>query len=146
VALAAASDPTTPLDARRFLDAIEPCHGLPVFSTRLTRLRYVLQDGRPDRARRALGNGARALQSVPAAILAFLRAPDDPERVVKFAVKLGGATDSVAAMAGALVGARVGAAGLPQDLLARLEAGAAISRCAEVLSCSLDRARPAVAG
>jgi poly(ADP-ribose) glycohydrolase ARH3 len=69
-----------------------------------------------------LGNGIAALQAVPAALAAFLGAPDDPRTVLVRAVTIGGDTDTIAAMAGAMVGARVGARGLPADLLDRLEA------------------------
>ena len=63
-----------------------------------------------------------AVEAVPAAVAAFLGAPDDPEDVLVRAVSIGGDTDTIAAMTGALVGARVGATGLPDRLLGRLEA------------------------
>lgn len=54
-------------------------------------------------------NGAFALESVPAALYCFLRAPDDPRQVILTAVNAGRDADSVASMAGNLVGARCGA-------------------------------------
>ncbi len=68
-----------------------------------------------------LGNGIAAVEAVPAALAAFLRAPEEPRAVLAGAVALGGDTDTIAAMAGALVGARVGASALPRHFLGRLE-------------------------
>jgi len=56
-----------------------------------------------------LWTGAFALESVPAAFYAFLRAPDDPAAVVLGAASCSHDTDTTASMAGNLVGARVGA-------------------------------------
>jgi ADP-ribosylglycohydrolase len=58
--------------------------------------------------------------SVAWALYAFLRSPDDYWETVCTAIGVGGDTDTMAAMAGALAGARVGAAGLPADLVGRL--------------------------
>jgi poly(ADP-ribose) glycohydrolase ARH3 len=65
--------------------------------------------------------GVDALRSVFAALDLFLTTPDEPLTVLRRAVLLGGDTDTVAAMAGALVGAAVGVSGLPAHLLHRLE-------------------------
>ncbi len=54
-------------------------------------------------------------------LYAFLRSPDDYLQSVCTAIGRGGDTDTTAAMAGALAGARVGSPGLPSELLARLE-------------------------
>jgi hypothetical protein len=51
-------------------------------------------------------------------MLAFLRHPDDFVACVRFAVSGGGDTDTTAAMAGALCGARVGVHGIPTAWLA----------------------------
>jgi ADP-ribosylglycohydrolase len=58
--------------------------------------------------------------SVLWSLYAFLRSPDDYWETVCTAVAVGGDTDSMAAMAGAMSGARVGVAGLPRDLLDHL--------------------------
>src|SRR5207248_3538010 len=54
-------------------------------------------------------NGAFALESVPAALYCFLRTPDDPREVILTAVNAGYDADTVASMAGNLVGACRGA-------------------------------------
>lgn len=53
-------------------------------------------------------------------LLAALRSPDDLPEAVRVAIWIGGDTDTMAAMAGAIVGARVGTAGLPPDVVGRL--------------------------
>ncbi|MBA4187826.1 MAG: dinitrogenase reductase [Planctomycetaceae bacterium] len=55
--------------------------------------------------------------TVPVALYAWLRHPDDYRAAVQATIRCGGDTDTVAAVAGAIVGARVGKAGIPPDLL-----------------------------
>ncbi|MCI0355014.1 MAG: ADP-ribosylglycohydrolase family protein, partial [Acidobacteria bacterium] len=50
----------------------------------------------------------------------FLRSPDDYWETVCTAIAVGGDTDTMAAMAGAISGARLGIAALPAGLLERL--------------------------
>ncbi len=87
-----------------------------------------------------LGNGISAAEAVPAAIAAFLGAPDDPRAAVVRAVTLGGDTDTIAAMAGAMAGAHRGAAALPEAALERLEGRAELVRLADAL---VELSRPA---
>jgi poly(ADP-ribose) glycohydrolase ARH3 len=54
-----------------------------------------------------------ALGSVPVALAVFLRHPDDPVDAITEAISLGGETDAIAAMTGALVGARCGESTVP---------------------------------
>jgi poly(ADP-ribose) glycohydrolase ARH3 len=68
-----------------------------------------------------LGNGIEALESVPTAIAAFALTPASYEDVIANAIFLGGDTDTIAAMAGALAGALQGTQGLPQRLVPLLE-------------------------
>lgn len=56
--------------------------------------------------------GAFALESVPAAIFAFLRSPGDPRSVLLTGANASHDTDTIAAMAGNLVGAWLGAEAL----------------------------------
>jgi poly(ADP-ribose) glycohydrolase ARH3 len=68
--------------------------------------------------------GAFALESVPAAIYAFLRTPDDPREVLVTAANASHDTDTIASMAGNLAGAWLGADRLQSELgdwLSRLE-------------------------
>lgn len=67
-----------------------------------------------------LGNDATGHRSVPAAIYAALASPD-PAGALICAVRLGGDTDTIASMAGAIAGARDGAAALPPRWMNALE-------------------------
>jgi ADP-ribosyl-[dinitrogen reductase] hydrolase len=67
-----------------------------------------------------LGTGVDARESVPSAFVAATRAAVFEEAVFA-AVRAGGATDTVGAIAGALAGARFGASGIPQPLIDDLE-------------------------
>ena len=68
-----------------------------------------------------LGNGIEALESVPTAIACFSVWPEDFLETACGAVFLGGDTDTIAAMAGAISGAYLGTAGIHPKLIARLE-------------------------
>jgi poly(ADP-ribose) glycohydrolase ARH3 len=85
----------------------------------------------------ALGNRIEALHSVPTAIASFALAPESFEAAVCNVIFLGGDTDTLAAMAGALSGAYLGAGRLPGRLVGLLESspkgGAYIRQLAERL-------------
>jgi ADP-ribosylglycohydrolase len=66
------------------------------------------------------GVSSEVTGSVCWSLYAFLRSPDDYWETVCTAIGAGGDTDTTAAMAGGILGARVGVKGLPQELLARL--------------------------
>jgi poly(ADP-ribose) glycohydrolase ARH3 len=68
-----------------------------------------------------LGNGIEALESVPTAVASFALTPESFEATVSNVIFLGGDTDTLAAMAGALSGAYLGAARLPSRLVGLLE-------------------------
>ena len=70
----------------------------------------------------ALGNRPTANESVPAAIYAAA-AHESIEGAITFAVRCGGDTDTIAAMAGAIAAARTGASNIPTRWLDALEQG-----------------------
>jgi poly(ADP-ribose) glycohydrolase ARH3 len=84
-----------------------------------------------------LGNRIEALHSVPTAIASFALTPESFEATVSNVIFLGGDTDTLAAMAGALSGAYVGAGRLPGRLVGLLESSpkgrAYLQRLAEQL-------------
>lgn len=89
-------------------------------------LRRQLSDARamaPDDPVSRFGNGIRADRSVITAIACFAADPDDYAAVLAHAIGLGGDTDTIAAMAGAVSGARLGIAAVPRHLLDALEDG-----------------------
>ena len=89
----------------------------------------------PAQAAAELGSTTAAIQSVPAALLAA-SAPTF-EEAVTYAVRCGGDTDTVAAMAGAIAGARHGASAIPQRWLDALEDGPKGRRHVEALATDL---------
>lgn len=68
-----------------------------------------------------LGNGIEAMESAPTAIASFALAPENYAETIGNVIFLGGDTDTMAAMAGGISGAYLGAGGIPEVLLARLE-------------------------
>lgn len=81
---------------------------------------------------RRLGTGVAARESVPAAVAALLAGRDVRSTLIT-AVCLGGDTDTIAAMAGAMAGAVYGASGIPEQLLGRLEASGRLDALATAL-------------
>jgi poly(ADP-ribose) glycohydrolase ARH3 len=69
----------------------------------------------------ALGNRIDALNSVPTAIAAVALTPESYEATIASVIFLGGDTDTLAAMAGAVSGALLGAGRLPGRLVNLLE-------------------------
>lgn len=67
-----------------------------------------------------LGNGIEAFNSVPTAIFSFI-AHTTFEASLIHAVSLGGDTDTIAAMCGAIAGAKYGLEGIPERWLIKLE-------------------------
>jgi ADP-ribosylglycohydrolase len=74
----------------------------------------------PTEAAEWRGISTHVAPSVAWSLYAALRNPDDYWTAVRTAIEPGGDTDSMAAMAGGIVGARVGKAGLPNALLCAL--------------------------
>lgn len=75
----------------------------------------------PDDSLWTLGNGLEAHRSVPTSIVCFARNPDSFLDAISTAISLGGDTDTLAAMTGAISGARLGIAAIPEQLVNRLE-------------------------
>ena len=70
-----------------------------------------------------VGNGIRASEAVAAALWAFLRYWQTPEECIIRAVGFGGDTDTIGAMAGALVGALHGSSWIPARWYDNIENG-----------------------
>jgi poly(ADP-ribose) glycohydrolase ARH3 len=116
----------------------EACQGLAGDTIRAA-IEFVLdlaaQGGDVVETVRARGTGVAARESVPAAVAAVL-VGDDLTSTLVAAIELGGDTDTIAAMAGALAGARYGEGSLPTRLLERLEAREEIGELAAALLAS----------
>jgi ADP-ribosylglycohydrolase len=74
----------------------------------------------PAHSDRWQGISAFVIPSVLWSLYAFLRSPDDYWETMCTAIWVGGDTDTMAAMAGAISGARVGQGSLPPSLLSRV--------------------------
>ncbi|XP_063221231.1 ADP-ribosylhydrolase ARH3-like isoform X2 [Bacillus rossius redtenbacheri] len=91
---------------------------------------------------RQLGNNVAALFSVPTAIYCFLRAQEDIEgiktdnpfrRTLQYAISLGGDTDTIASMAGAIAGAYYGHGAISEALQRHCELLSEVVKYAEDL-------------
>lgn len=99
---------------------------------------------------RVVGNSVLAAESVPAALGVVVYAKGDPLRTIALSASMGNDTDSIATMAGAIVGAMAGTAALPQHLLAEFRAAneadfdldALASGLADIAWRNLQRSRP----
>jgi poly(ADP-ribose) glycohydrolase ARH3 len=72
---------------------------------------------------RSLGNGVEAQFSVPSACYIAITYSSDFCDAIQAAISLGGDTDTIAGMVGAIVGAHVGEKGLPVEWIEQLEEG-----------------------
>jgi poly(ADP-ribose) glycohydrolase ARH3 len=95
------------------------------FHTALNQVDKLLQeiDVSVEQVLSCLGNGIAALEAVPAALYAFLSHAQSFEDAVVYAVGLGGDTDTIGAMTGALSGAYLGVSQIPARWLEALEDG-----------------------
>ncbi|ADL12858.1 ADP-ribosylglycohydrolase family protein [Acetohalobium arabaticum] len=75
----------------------------------------------PKVVRNKLGNDARAFNSVPTSIYSCLINTDNFKKAVTYAINLGGDTDTLGAMTGAIAGAYHGYNDIPSDWLDQLE-------------------------
>jgi ADP-ribosylglycohydrolase len=69
-----------------------------------------------------VGTGLATQESVPAAFAVLAAVPDDPWRACRQAASLGGDTDTIAAMVGAVAGARAGVDAFPTPALEAIAA------------------------
>jgi poly(ADP-ribose) glycohydrolase ARH3 len=86
-----------------------------------------------DGVARELGNGIEVFNSVPASIYSFLTHPKSFEEAVMYAIGLGGNTDTIGAMTGAISGAYLGFQAIPHEWILKLENRAFFETLAEQL-------------
>lgn len=116
VALALAQPPSSPLDRRTFLARVTTSISSGEMAEALRSLPAVLDQRpapSPEVVAARIGTGVTAVEAVPAALAAFLLHPGSFPEAVRFAVLLGGDTDTIASMAGALAGAYLGESAIP---------------------------------
>lgn len=134
IALAIAEDPGELLNMESFISHLLDFATEDAYRTKIASFDILL--GHPDDRQRVvnqLGHGIEAFNSVPTAIFSFLAHPQDFTSTVTYAVSLGGDTDTIASMAGAISGAYLGIDGLPSRWLGQLEKRDYISNLADKL-------------
>jgi len=92
----------------------------------LNKIEKMLARGKKLQARevvQSLGNGVEAHFSVPSACYIAITYSPDFSDAIRAAISLGGDTDTIAGMVGAIVGAHVGEKGLPTEWIEQLEDG-----------------------
>lgn len=105
-------------DRSEFFDRLIEHSTVPEFRQKLELARDT--DTVADLAR--IGNGIEAVESVATSIASFALTPDSYDDTIGNVILLGGDTDTLAAMAGAVSGAYLGIERLPRHLVALLEA------------------------
>jgi poly(ADP-ribose) glycohydrolase ARH3 len=122
IALVIAENPDKPLDSQSFTSHLLNFVTEDVYRTKIAKFSPLLEC--PDDRQKVvnqLGHGIEAFNSVPTAIFAFLAHPQDFVSTVIYAVSLGGDTDTIASMAGAISGAYMGIDSLPSEWQKQLE-------------------------
>jgi poly(ADP-ribose) glycohydrolase ARH3 len=133
VALALNTPSDEEIDGEAFLSSLQNFIQGQLYKEKVAQIRELL--GGQDKARlvAVLGNGIEAPRSVPTAIYCFLRHTQSYKDTVIYVISLGGDTDTIAAMAGAISGAYLGIEAIPSKWRAKLENGEYIEDLAEKL-------------
>jgi len=135
VAVAARTSASDELDPDAFLTHVMAHTDTDGFRAALRQVASLVRRGAPPAQVAAqLGNDVSAVESVPAALAAFLTHPDDTYAAIRFALQVGGDTDTIAAMTGAVGGARLGTQALPPHWRCRLEAADRVTALAAALA------------
>ncbi|MHA1606612.1 MAG: ADP-ribosylglycohydrolase family protein [Candidatus Freyarchaeota archaeon] len=133
VALAVRSKPPK-LNPYDFLEELESFTVEDVYRSKLKAARRLLGEGAGKRrVVSSLGNSVEAFESVPTAIYSFAANSGSFKDAVVYAVSLGGDTDTIGAMTGAISGAYHGEEGIPEGWKSKLENGEYIAKLADKL-------------
>jgi poly(ADP-ribose) glycohydrolase ARH3 len=100
---------------------------------KLLKVEELLSESSKDKVVRELGNSVEAINSVPTAIYSFLRNMNNFNEAALYATSLGGDTDTIGAMTGAISGAFLGIHSLPQVWINVLERKDYIEKLADDL-------------
>ena len=133
IALATQSDPSSAFQGGEFLRRLTDFIKHEVYKQKLKSVEELL--GEKDRSKvvAELGHGIEAFNSVPTAIYSFLSHPSSFEEAVIYAISLGGDTDTIGAMTGAISGAYLGIEAIPSKWQERLENRGYITQLADRL-------------
>lgn len=122
-----------PVDAEEFIAIAQSATTDESLRDRLDIARDLSVSGDPQQISARIGSGVLVNESVPAAICAALAHPASLPETIALAIRLGGDTDTVAAMAGAISGALLGEAAVPRRWIDRTRAGARVTELADAL-------------
>jgi len=132
IALATNLQPQT-IDRDNFLARIIDYAQDEVYKQKLNRIKGLIASSDKARVVIELGNGIEAFNSVPTAIYSFLAHPDSFVDAILYAISLGGDTDTIGAMTGAISGAYLGIESIPASWRNKLENRLYIEELAEKL-------------
>ncbi|MFC2009373.1 ADP-ribosylglycohydrolase family protein [Chloroflexota bacterium] len=122
VALATAAEGSAKFQADEFLAELIDFMGNEVYRQKLREIKRLLVEKENKlNIINELGHGVEALNSVPTAIYSFLSHYSSFEEAVIYAISLGGDTDTIGAMTGAISGAYLGVQSIPPKWLQKLE-------------------------
>jgi len=133
IGLATNLEPPLAVDQHDFLAKLINYTQDRVYKEKLNRIKGLLVESDKARVTTELGNGIEAFNSVPTAIYSFLAQPDSFTQAVLYAISLGGDTDTIGAMTGAISGAYLGIESIPNSWKGKLENGFYIEELAERL-------------
>lgn len=121
IALATQADPSSAFQGNEFLRKLTDFTKHEVYQQKMKSAERLL--GEKDRSKvvAELGHGIEAFNSVPTAIYSFLSHPNSFEEAVIYAISLGGDTDTIGAMTGAISGAYLGIEAIPEKWQKKLE-------------------------
>jgi len=126
------------IDKEAFLSRLQNFIQDRLYKEKVAQIRELLGEQDEAKVVAVLGNGIEAPRSVPTAIYCFLRQPQSYKDTVIYAISLGGDTDTIAAMAGAISGAYLGIEAIPSEWRAKLENREYIEALAENLAASVN--------
>ena len=144
VSLALASDPGIPLDTAAFIETLLRRVRSEEFYTALCAVAELIPSSDRDEAVHRLGHGVSAVQAVPVAIWCFLRNPESFVETALCAITVGGDTDTIASMACAISGARLGESAIHEIWRVRIEGRAKLQSIADALTSIASRRRDRV--
>jgi len=133
VALAVGLEPAKTFNSGEFLAKLDGLVKHEAYKRKLTTIKMLLDGIDKDRVISELGNSVEAFNSVPTAIYSFLSHSSSFKEAILFAASLGGDTDTIAAMTGAIAGAYLGIDSIPDKWRSKMENRAHIEELAEVL-------------
>jgi poly(ADP-ribose) glycohydrolase ARH3 len=110
---------------------------------KIKEVKELLPDASPVEVASRVGNGIEAFQAVPAALYAFLSHAASFSQAVRYAISLGGDTDTIASMTGALSGAYLGESAIPGSWRENVEGAVRLREIADsLLDLALSRKNP----